>query len=251
MEIVHCSFCKHGNPADAKFCNACGSSLALQLCQACGAIDNISATACHKCGHPFAPGNRVVVTPDDDEAQRPTPPAQAEQPARAGRSPWKLFALLAVVVTGTLVIYPRVAGDEATLSAIPVPAEVADAPAPGLPAPDSPPGAATESAPSGSTGHDGDAGMQPPADAATEPAADAPAHSTEAGHEGAVEAPSSTDTTPEPAAEEASVSNATTQPTEAQSADVPDSATTTAPQATPAGCSPAIDALGLCPQGFR
>ncbi len=47
MDIVHCSFCKHGNPADAKFCNACGSSLALQLCEACGAIDNVSATVCH------------------------------------------------------------------------------------------------------------------------------------------------------------------------------------------------------------
>nr|MBP6491044.1 zinc ribbon domain-containing protein [Thauera sp.] len=55
MDIVHCSFCKHSNPADAKFCNACGSSLALQLCEACGAIDNVSATVCHKCGHPFAP----------------------------------------------------------------------------------------------------------------------------------------------------------------------------------------------------
>jgi ribosomal protein L40E len=248
MELVHCSFCKHGNPADAKFCNACGSSLALQLCQACGAIDNISATACHKCGQPFARSVHVVA-PDAGEAQSVTPQAQAEQPVRAGRSPWKLFALLALVVAGALVIYPRVAGDEAGLSALPAPAEVADEPAPSLPAPDPPPAVTAEPAPSG-TAHDADEAAQPPADAATDSVADAPAHSSEAGHEGAVETPSSTDTTPESAAEEASAPTTTAQSAESQSAEVPDSATAT-PQATPAGCSPAIDALGLCPQGFR
>lgn len=224
MEIVHCSFCKHGNPADAKFCNACGSSLTLQLCQACGAIDNISATVCYKCGQPFAPGVDSP-TQGDDEAQCPTPPAQAGQAPRTRPGPWKLLALLAVVAAATLVIYPRVAGDEAPLSAPPLPADLADAPTPDSPAPDSPPAVA--------------------ADAAAAPETSAPAHSSAAEHEEEVEAPSSTDTTAEAAADEPPT---TTQPTQAQSADVPDTAT---PQATPAGCSPAIDALGLCPQGFR
>ncbi len=50
MDTRPCSFCSHENPEDAKFCNACGSSMHLQLCQHCGAIDNAAATACYKCG---------------------------------------------------------------------------------------------------------------------------------------------------------------------------------------------------------
>ena len=175
MDIVHCSFCKHGNPADAKFCNACGSSLALQLCEACGAIDNVSATACHKCGHPFAPRSDVAAA-DTDAAQSLTPAAQAEESAAARRSPWKLFALLAVIVAGTLVIYPRVAGDEARLPAIDAPVEVdpeagakteAD-----LPPPHSPPADPTQAPPSKAApetvAETADAAL-PPTDAAPSP----------------------------------------------------------------------------------
>src|SRR5690606_22547131 len=123
MDIVHCAFCKNSNPADAKFCNACGSALALQLCEACGAIDNVSATVCHKCGHAFAPRSGVAA-PDEGETQNVTSAAQVDEPARPRRSPWKLFALLALIVAGALVIYPRVAGDEAQLPAIHAPVDV-------------------------------------------------------------------------------------------------------------------------------
>lgn len=54
MDTRPCSFCNHENPEDAKFCNACGSSMHLQLCKHCGAIDNLSATACYKCGASFS-----------------------------------------------------------------------------------------------------------------------------------------------------------------------------------------------------
>lgn len=54
MDTRPCSFCSHENPEDAKFCNACGSSMHLQLCQRCGAIDNVSAVACYKCGASFS-----------------------------------------------------------------------------------------------------------------------------------------------------------------------------------------------------
>lgn len=276
MDIVHCSFCKHGNPADAKFCNACGSSLALQLCEACGAIDNVSATACHKCGHPFAPRSDVAAA-DTDAAQSLTPAAQAEESAAARRSPWKLFALLAVIVAGTLVIYPRVAGDEARLPAIDAPVEVdpeagakteAD-----LPPPHSPPADPTQAPPSKAApetvAETADAAL-PPTDAAPSPATverataeptdalptaavpaeDTPAAPTEVTDEAQVAPPSPTEATTESAQEDTSAPTVDASPPQAPAAD---NAQTSAanPQTTPAGCSPAIDALGLCNRGFR
>ena len=282
MDIVHCSFCKHGNPADAKFCNACGSSLALQLCEACGAIDNVSATACHKCGHPFAPRSGVAAA-DTDAAQSLTPAAQAEESAAARRSPWKLFALLAVIVAGTLVIYPRVAGDEARLPAIDAPVEVdpeagakteAD-----LPPPHSPPADPTQAPPSEAAAETADAAL-PPTDAAPSPATvepatmepatverataeptdalptaavpaeDTPAAPTEVTDEAQVAPPSPTEATTESAQEDTSAPTVDTSPPQAPVADTtPTSAAN--PQTTPAGCSPAIEALGLCNRGFR
>ena len=276
MDIVNCSFCKHGNPADAKFCNACGSSLALQLCEACGAIDNVSATACHKCGHPFAPRSGVAAA-DTDAAQSLTPAAQAEESAAARRSPWKLFALLAVIVAGTLVIYPRVAGDEARLPAIDAPVEVdpeagakteAD-----LPPPHSPPADPTQAPPSKAApetvAETADAAL-PPTDAAPSPATverataeptdalptaavpaeDTPAAPTEVTDEAQVAPPSPTEATTESAQEDTSAPTVDASPPQAPAAD---NAQTSAanPQTTPAGCSPAIDALGLCNRGFR
>ena len=259
MDIVHCSFCKHGNPADAKFCNACGSSLALQLCEACGAIDNVSATVCHKCGHPFAPRSDVAAA-DTDAAQSLTPAAQAEESAAARRSPWKLFALLAVIVAGTLVIYPRVAGDEARLPAIDAPVEVdpeagakteAD-----LPPPHSPPADPTQAPPSKAApetvAETADAAL-PPTDAlptAAVPAEDTPAAPTEVTDEAQVAPPSPTEATTESAQEDTSAPTVDASPPQAPAAD---NAQTSAanPQTTPAGCSPAIDALGLCNRGFR
>ena len=276
MDIVHCSFCKHGNPADAKFCNACGSSLALQLCEACGAIDNVSATVCHKCGHPFAPRSDVAAA-DTDAAQSLTPAAQAEESAAARRSPWKLFALLAVIVAGTLVIYPRIAGDEARLPAIDAPVEVdpeagakteAD-----LPPPHSPPADPTQAPPSKAApetvAETADAAL-PPTDAAPSPATverataeptdalptaavpaeDTPAAPTEVTDEAQVAPPSPTEATTESAQETTSTQTVAASPPQAPVADTtPTSAAN--PQTTPAGCSPAIDALGLCNRGFR
>ena len=257
MDIVHCSFCKHSNPADAKFCNACGSSLALQLCEACGAIDNVSATVCHKCGHPFAPRSGVA-TPDEGETQCVTPSARAEEPAHPKRSAWKLVVLLALIVAGALVVYPRVAGDEAKEPEIRVPAEVdaaagAEAKA-DLAPPGSLPGDATETTSPESASEAAGAAL-PSTDATpssidTEPAEDASARPTEAGDEAQVEAPSPTETTTESAQDESLAPSAATQPTQAPAADTAEK-TAAKPPPTPAGCSPAIDALGLCKQGFK
>ena len=263
MDIVHCSFCKHSNPADAKFCNACGSSLELQLCEACGAIDNVSATVCHKCGRPFAPRSGVAAA-DKDEAHSVAPAAQAgEDLARPPRSPWKLFALLALIVAGALVIYPRVAGDEAGLPGIHPPAAVeAEAGAKAeadLPPPDSPAEEATETAPSQAAPETADAALPAtettpsaadalPAD--IEPAEDVPAAAIEAMEEAQLEPPSPTEAPTESAQQAAPAPTIAAQPTQANEADTT-STSAAAPQATPTGCSPAIDALGLCNQGFR
>lgn len=50
---LQCLFCKHLNPADAIFCNACGNQLNLQPCKRCGAIDDRAAEKCYKCGASF------------------------------------------------------------------------------------------------------------------------------------------------------------------------------------------------------
>lgn len=55
MPVLQCLFCKHVNPAEASFCNSCGSQLDLQPCLQCGAVDSRSAKRCHKCETPFAP----------------------------------------------------------------------------------------------------------------------------------------------------------------------------------------------------
>lgn len=82
MDTRPCSFCSHKNPEDAKFCNACGASMHLQLCQHCGAIDNVSAVACYKCGRSFSSRGA-----DDDartEAERGTDARSTAAPASPG-----------------------------------------------------------------------------------------------------------------------------------------------------------------------
>ena len=61
MFIPKCLFCDHTNPADAKYCNECGSPLHLQLCKQCDAINDAAAKICHKCGTAIA---TPVITPD-------------------------------------------------------------------------------------------------------------------------------------------------------------------------------------------
>lgn len=48
-----CPFCDAANPADAKFCNACGSPLHLKPCKKCGAVTEAAATRCGVCGSEF------------------------------------------------------------------------------------------------------------------------------------------------------------------------------------------------------
>ena len=261
MEIVPCSFCKHGNPADAKFCNACGSSLSLQLCEACGAIDNIDATACHKCGRPFSPRSHPVAA-DVGTLPGSSSASSAGESAHRTRSPGRLIALLALIIAGTLVIYPRVAGDQAAPAGRstptqagpvaepdPVPAESHPGSQPAS-APQSPPPAAAEAVATA------DATQPPTAASAAEAVSEEAERSPEAASEALAKTPSPVEIAAPPEQGEVAAPTPAAPAAALQAGDEPpgterpETSTADAPE-TPAGCSPAIDALGLCPRGFR
>jgi hypothetical protein len=56
MLRTECSFCDHTNPAGSKFCNGCGGPLHLAQCPHCNALNDKTATACHKCQAPLPSG---------------------------------------------------------------------------------------------------------------------------------------------------------------------------------------------------
>jgi Double zinc ribbon len=49
MSLNACPYCDHGNPAESKFCNACGGALHLVPCPRCGAVSDVTATSCYQC----------------------------------------------------------------------------------------------------------------------------------------------------------------------------------------------------------
>jgi hypothetical protein len=49
MSLNSCPFCEQVNPADAKFCNACGGALHLVPCPRCGAVSDVTASTCYQC----------------------------------------------------------------------------------------------------------------------------------------------------------------------------------------------------------
>src|SRR5262245_66437632 len=48
-----CPRCQHKNPADAVFCQECGSRLEVP-CPGCGTANQLGAKFCKKCGQPVA-----------------------------------------------------------------------------------------------------------------------------------------------------------------------------------------------------
>ena len=84
----------------------------------------------------------------------------------------------------------------------------------------------------------------------TEPAEDTPAAPTGVTDEAQVAPPSPTEATTESAQEDTSAPTVAASPPQAPAADNTQTSAAN-PQTTPAGCSPAIDALGLCNRGFR
>ncbi len=53
MSFTRCPFCEHGNAADAKFCSECGGALHLVPCPGCGAVNQVTASACYQCRRPL------------------------------------------------------------------------------------------------------------------------------------------------------------------------------------------------------
>jgi ribosomal protein L40E len=85
MPPLSCSFCNRENPADARYCNDCGSPLHLALCK-CGAVNNVTDTHCHRCGasvsRPRAPAQTVPLEAQlrEDEEQLRRFMRQLEEP---------------------------------------------------------------------------------------------------------------------------------------------------------------------------
>ncbi len=51
--IVKCSKCQSNNESDSRFCNKCGSPLAM-ICDKCGGSNTLSSLFCSKCGTKLA-----------------------------------------------------------------------------------------------------------------------------------------------------------------------------------------------------
>lgn len=73
MSLTRCPYCEHGNPADSKFCSACGGALHLVPCPRCGAVNQVTATACYQCRSQL-PGRRT------DALDPPSPAAEVSRP---------------------------------------------------------------------------------------------------------------------------------------------------------------------------
>ncbi len=50
---MHCPQCQHANPAEARFCNACGAKLEA-VCPACSQVNPPGSRFCNACGHNLA-----------------------------------------------------------------------------------------------------------------------------------------------------------------------------------------------------
>ena len=73
-----CPICGHGNPDDARFCNACGAPLYLVPCSRCGAMNDRASAQCHECGTPLTHRSAGQATPPGARgavASVPLPPA--------------------------------------------------------------------------------------------------------------------------------------------------------------------------------
>lgn len=95
MSLNSCPFCEQANPADAKFCNACGGALHLVPCPRCGAVSDVTATACYQC-HGQLPGRKA----DALDTALPAAEVSKALPRRYPRVIVGTAVLAAIVVLG-------------------------------------------------------------------------------------------------------------------------------------------------------
>src|SRR5690348_10981986 len=116
-----CRFCDHHNPAAAKFCNDCGSSLHLRPCKQCDAVNDQAATYCSQCGAECPPLSTTPGSTPGLPAANPTQAcvtlegvgvaANVPQPAlRAGSrlfgsGPFLLAAIATIPIAAAYVAY--------------------------------------------------------------------------------------------------------------------------------------------------
>jgi hypothetical protein len=73
LSTIRCRYCKHANPADAKFCGACGGELHLPphltSCLHCGAVNSANATVCIWCHRSFPEREAGALVPSSPAAR--------------------------------------------------------------------------------------------------------------------------------------------------------------------------------------
>jgi hypothetical protein len=99
MSLSACPFCSHGNPADAKFCSACGGQVNLVPCPHCAAVNDIVATTCYHCKRPLR--GRANVVPDAAPGVAPVSVPLAAPASRPVSRPTSRV-LVGTLVLGTM-----------------------------------------------------------------------------------------------------------------------------------------------------
>jgi cytoskeletal protein RodZ len=214
MSLTRCKYCEHSNPADAKFCNACGATLTLAPCPHCGAVNQVTAAACYQC-HGELLGSRP------DALDAPLPAAEISKPSL--RPPSR--AIVGTAVLAAVAVFGYYAyRQHLRVDVPPLPAASNEANVRGVPVE------------AGAIGRDAAAGATKPAEAGNS-----------AGSTGTATSPSET-----PPARTASAP-ANQRRTPRQPVDSPQEAAASAtaiarPQTTNAGepCTDRVAALGLC-----
>jgi len=98
MSLIRCPYCEQGNPAEARFCNACGGALHLPphlaSCARCGTVNPVAATVCCWCRAQL-PGRKGALVPVPPAAEVST-----SLPRRRSRVIAGTAVLAALVVVG-------------------------------------------------------------------------------------------------------------------------------------------------------
>ena len=84
MALTRCNYCEHGNPADAKYCNACGATLTLAPCPHCGAVNEVTSTTCYQCRGNLQESGRGELVPALPAVAIATPAPRRRAPAIVG-----------------------------------------------------------------------------------------------------------------------------------------------------------------------
>ncbi len=98
MSLIRCPYCEQGNPAEARFCDACGGALHLPphlaSCARCGTVNPVAATVCCWCRAQL-PGRKGALVPVSPAAEVST-----SLPRRRSRVIAGTAVLAAIVVVG-------------------------------------------------------------------------------------------------------------------------------------------------------